>query len=198
MASSTTRRRFLRRRQLGSPVAAAWLLLALLLLVALLLVRPMAAAAADMDDDDDGPMTTLPAYNEDVARYLAEMNAAAYACGSYEGCGKWTCTSCLQHPNTEVLRFASEETSTSGFVGYDPDAQRIVLAYAGTQPGDIQAWYVHGCVRVGGCGVGGGSVGDGEAKQALTRTHNTPRIDNRFNNVNGELIDYPRCAGCQV
>lgn len=47
-------------------------------------------------------MTTLPAYDEDVARYLAEMNAAAYACGSYEGCGGWACTSCLRHPKTEV------------------------------------------------------------------------------------------------
>lgn len=98
----------------------------------------------DKDDEDDdaprGPMTTLPAYDESVARYLAEMNAAAYACGSYEGCGQWACTSCLRHPNTEVLRFASDATSTSGFVGYDPDEGRIVLAYAGTQPGDIEAW----------------------------------------------------------
>lgn len=62
-------------------------------------------------------------------------------------------------PNTQVLRFTSEETSTSGFVGYDPEEERIVLAYAGTQPGDIQAW-----------------VG----------------------NVNGELLDYPKCTDCQV
>lgn len=89
-----------------------------------------------------GPMTTLPAYDEAVARYLAEMNAAAYACGSYEGCGQWACTSCLRHPRMEVLRFASDDTSTSGFVGYDPDEGRIVVAYAGTQPGDIEAWYV--------------------------------------------------------
>lgn len=87
-------------------------------------------------------MTTLPAYDEAVARYLAEMNAAAYACGSYEGCGQWACTSCLRHPNVEVIRFQNDQTSTSGFVGYDPDEGRIVVAYAGTQPGDIQAWCV--------------------------------------------------------
>lgn len=78
-----------------------------------------------------------------MARYLAEMNAAAYACGSYEGCGKWACTSCVKHPNTEILRFASDQTS--GFVGYDPDEGddgTILLVYAGTQPGDLLTWYV--------------------------------------------------------
>ena len=90
-------------------------------LLLLLLLLPAAARATvkDVDvgvDDADGPMTTLPAYDEGLAKYLAEMNAAAYACGSYEGCGQWTCTSCLQHPDTEALRFSSDATSTSGFV----------------------------------------------------------------------------------
>jgi hypothetical protein len=99
-------------------------------------------------------MTTLPPYDEALARYLAEMNAAAYACGSYEGCGQWACTSCLKHPSMEVLRFASDGTSTSGFVGYDPDAGRIVLAYAGTQPGDVGAWCVPDWLVVGWDGLG--------------------------------------------
>lgn len=57
-----------------------------------------------------------PTYNSTLAKTLADYCAAAYACGSFQGCRHWKCTSCLEHPNTEIIRFSGVNTSTSGFV----------------------------------------------------------------------------------
>ncbi len=146
-------------RARGPPVAAFFLLL----LATTLAASTHHAPPPPTLDDAPAAVPLLPAYNELTAKAMADFCAAAYACGSFQGCGKWHCTSCLLHPNTEILRFhGTDKTNTTGitgFVAHDPDLNKVILAFAGTQPGDLVTW---------------------------------------AGNVDGELMDYPPCVGCQV
>lgn len=44
------------------------------------------------------------------------------------------------HPNAESLRFSSNITGISGMVVHDPDLNKVILAFAGTQVGDLLVW----------------------------------------------------------
>ncbi|GAB5032291.1 lipase [Nannochloropsis oceanica] len=86
-------------------------------------------------------------YDENIAKTLADYCAAAYSCGSFQGCGNWSCKSCQLHPNAESLRFSGGTNGTgvgrgsvSGMVIHDPDLNKVILAFAGTQVTDLIVW----------------------------------------------------------
>jgi len=90
----------------------------------------------------DTPSCSIAAYDEVVAKVMAEYCAAAYSCGSLEGCGNWSCNSCQLHSHAEAFRFSGgvNGTGVSGLVVHDSDINKIILVFAGTQPGDLAAW----------------------------------------------------------
>lgn len=55
-------------------------------------------------------------------------------------CQRWTCTACRLHPNAEILRFHNDTENTSGYVAYDPDLDKIIVAFSGTHVDGVQSW----------------------------------------------------------
>jgi esterase/lipase superfamily enzyme len=57
-------------------------------------------------------------------------------------CKNWSCPTCQLHPRAEVLRFGSSmgQVEASGFVAYDPDLDKIIVAFSGTRVTDIASW----------------------------------------------------------
>ncbi len=53
----------------------------------------------------------------------------------------WSCKACKNYPNVKATTFHSTtHTDANGFVGYDPDAKEIIVAFAGTDPLSIENW----------------------------------------------------------
>jgi len=53
----------------------------------------------------------------------------------------WTCKACKSYPNVKATTFhSSTHTDANGFVAFDPDANEILVAFAGTDPLSIENW----------------------------------------------------------
>ena len=53
----------------------------------------------------------------------------------------WSCKACQAYPNIVATTFHSAtHTDANGFVGYDSDANEVIVAFAGTNPLSIQNW----------------------------------------------------------
>lgn len=66
-------------------------------------------------------------------------SGSAYAC-DLPRCQQWKCVACRLHPNTEILRFSNDTENVSGFVGYDPDLDKVIVAFSGTHVDAVQSW----------------------------------------------------------
>ncbi len=53
----------------------------------------------------------------------------------------WSCKACQSYPNMKATTFhGGSQTDANGFVGYDSDANEVIVAFAGTDPFSIANW----------------------------------------------------------
>ncbi len=52
----------------------------------------------------------------------------------------WSCHECQKYPNVKATTFHGSRTDANGFVAYDPNANEILIAFAGTDPLSIENW----------------------------------------------------------
>lgn len=52
----------------------------------------------------------------------------------------WSCNACKQFPNVEAQVFHGSKKDANGFVGYDSDANEVIISFAGTDPLSIANW----------------------------------------------------------
>ncbi len=52
----------------------------------------------------------------------------------------WSCNACKDYPNVKATTFHGDRTDANGYVGYDADANEILIAFSGTDPFSIQNW----------------------------------------------------------
>ena len=78
-------------------------------------------------------------YSETEAQQEVQWAGASYCCGTLgHGCDDWSCPSCQGSMETVVV--SNSTTQANGFVGYTSDLNRIVVAFAGTDPLVIKNW----------------------------------------------------------
>lgn len=52
----------------------------------------------------------------------------------------WSCNVCASFPNMTAKSFKSSKNDGNGFVGYDGDANEIIVSFSGTDPLSIRDW----------------------------------------------------------
>jgi len=77
-------------------------------------------------------------YVESDAIQAARYTGAAYCQAHWVE--QWNCPSCKLLPYLNATVFYSSLVDTTGFVGYDPAANRIYIVFRGTNPLSIQDW----------------------------------------------------------
>jgi predicted lipase len=80
-------------------------------------------------------------YVESQANLMVKYAAASYCCGTLgSGVVDWSCHICQQIPYLNTTVFTDRTTGTNGYVGSDPAARTIIVAFAGTDPLRISNW----------------------------------------------------------
>lgn len=81
-------------------------------------------------------------YDESIANSTCLYAAAAYCSltGMHEALEAWTCPACKELPYMSVKVVYDSSTGISGFVGYDPHSNFIMVSFAGTDPLDVKNW----------------------------------------------------------
>jgi hypothetical protein len=52
----------------------------------------------------------------------------------------WSCKACKEYPHVTATSFHGNITDANGFVGFDSDANEIIVSFSGTNPLSIQNW----------------------------------------------------------
>jgi hypothetical protein len=52
----------------------------------------------------------------------------------------WSCQACKKYPHVTAVSFHGKTNDANGFVGYDSDANEIIVSFSGTNPLSIQNW----------------------------------------------------------
>lgn len=68
------------------------------------------------------------------------LNLAADPLIGKDSINNWSCQACKNFPSMNATTFHGKFSDANGFVGYDSQANQIVVAFAGTDPLSIQNW----------------------------------------------------------
>jgi len=83
-------------------------------------------------------------FNLNKALRYVRFTGAAYCTDPVWGddtVNNWSCNACKQYPNVVATTFHGEgRTDANGYVGYDKDANEIIIAFSGTDPLSIENW----------------------------------------------------------
>ncbi|KAK3274666.1 hypothetical protein CYMTET_17158 [Cymbomonas tetramitiformis] len=83
----------------------------------------------------------LETYDQSEAERYAILAGVAYCAGTLgHGVEDWSCDACKKYPGVSATVVSNTTTDANGFVAWDPNSQRIIISFTGTDPLDIKNW----------------------------------------------------------
>eukprot|EP01040_Poterioochromonas_malhamensis_P010694 gene10694-11650_t len=82
-------------------------------------------------------------YNLDLSKRYVTFSGAAYCTDQTlkrNTVNDWSCSACKSYPHVTATSVHGKSNDANGFVGYDSDANEIIVSFSGTNPLSIQNW----------------------------------------------------------
>ena len=82
-------------------------------------------------------------YNLNLANRYVTFSGAAYCTDQTlkrNTVNDWSCNACKSFPHVTAVSVHGKSNDANGFVGYDADANEVIVSFSGTNPLSIQNW----------------------------------------------------------